>query len=177
MTILVAYATTYGATGGIAEHIARELTAAGHDAEARPAAAVKDVSGCSAVVVGGAVFAGRWHRDARAFVRRHHAALRARPVWLFSSGPLGTATHDKDGHDLVEASRPLDLAKHEQLTGARGSTVFFGALDPSRLNPAGRLMMRVPAAREVMIEGDFRDWPAIGAWARAIADELDAPAP
>lgn len=174
MTVLVAYATKYGATRGIAEHVARELTAAGHPAEALPAASVPDVSGYSALVIGSAVFAGRWHRDARAFVRRHRAQLLERPVWLFSSGPLGTETHDKDGKDLVEVSRPLDLAKHVEATGARGTTVFFGALDTTRLDRAGRLVLRVPAARDVMVDGDFRDWPAIAAWARTVAVELSA---
>ncbi len=172
MPVLVAYATKYGATRGIAEHIARELTDAGQPAEALPSAAVHDLSAYSAVIVGSAVFVGKWHRDARHFVRRHGEQLRQRPVWLFSSGPLGDATHDKEGKDLVEASQPLDLAKHVEATDARGTTVFFGALDAARLDGPGRLMMRLPAAREVMVEGDFRDWAAIGEWARSIAAEL-----
>ncbi|MFI2752136.1 flavodoxin domain-containing protein [Cellulomonas sp. P22] len=174
MPVLVAYATKYGATRGIAEHVARELTDAGHPAETLPAATVTDLSGYTAVIVGSAVFAGRWHRDARDFVRRHGAQLRERPVWLFSSGPLGTATHDKAGKDLVETSQPLAIAKLVEATGARGTAVFFGALDTARLDRAGRLVMRVPAARDVMVEGDFRDWPAIAAWARGVASELSA---
>lgn len=172
MTVLVAFASTYGATQGIAERVAEQLTAAGQPAEARPARSVSDAAAYAAVVIGSGVYAGRWHKDARAFVRDNRDLWRTRPVWLFSSGPLGDAAQDKDGRDLVDTSRPLDLALHLELTGARGSAVFFGALDAARLNLAGRLVRRVPAARAVMPEGDFRDWPAIDAWARAVAGEL-----
>lgn len=174
MSVLVAYATKYGSTRGIAEHLAAELTRLGHDAEARPVATVTRLDGYSAVVVGSAVFAGRWRSEARHFLQRHRDALTARPVWLFSSGPLGTATHDAHGDDLLVTSRPLGFDKLLEATGARGSQVFFGALDPSALDMGGRLARRVPAARAVMVEGDFRDWSAISAWAEQIAHELSA---
>ena len=34
-------------------------------------------------------------------------------------------------------------------------------------------MARMPAARDAMPEGDFRDWDAIDAWAAGIAAELN----
>ncbi len=177
MKVLVAYATTYGATQGIAERIAAELTAAGQPATAAAARSVVEVASYEAVVIGSGVYAGRWHKEARAFVRRYGDQWAGKPVWLFSSGPLGEQAQDADGRDLVETSRPLDLALHRELTGARGSAVFFGALDPDRLNLAGRLVRRVPAARAAMPAGDFRDWPAIAAWARGIAQELSVQVP
>jgi hypothetical protein len=52
--------------------------------------------------------------------------------------------------------------------------VFFGAWDPKA--PAIGLMERVmgaiPAARDALPSGDFRDWPAIEAWADEITAEL-----
>ncbi len=32
---------------------------------------------------------GHWLKPAKQFVERHAAALDKRPVWLFSSGPIG----------------------------------------------------------------------------------------
>lgn len=37
-----------------------------------------------------------------------------------------------------------------------------------------RFMRLVPAARNALPSGDFRDWPAIEAWANDIARELKA---
>ena len=106
MRVLVAYATRHGATAGIAERVAAALTAAGLSAEARPVEAVKDVEPYDAVVLGGAAYMFHWLKPAVTFCRRHRKELAARPVWLFSSGPLGTDLVDKDGKDVLETSRP-----------------------------------------------------------------------
>jgi menaquinone-dependent protoporphyrinogen oxidase len=60
----------------------------------------------------------------------------------------------------------------------RGEQVFYGAYDPDAA-PAGlaeglmaRFMRVLPAVRNALPAGDFRDWPAIEAWAEAIAREL-----
>ncbi|MDZ7882757.1 MAG: flavodoxin domain-containing protein [Mycobacterium sp.] len=45
-------------------------------------------TGLDAVIVAGALYANRWHRDARRFVRPNTESLRTMPVWLVSSGPL-----------------------------------------------------------------------------------------
>jgi menaquinone-dependent protoporphyrinogen oxidase len=47
--------------------------------------------------------------------------------------------------------------------------VFFGALDPSVLGFAERMIAKAVKAPT----GDFRDWDAIRAWAEWIAEELD----
>jgi hypothetical protein len=46
-----------------------------------------------AAIVGGALYANRWNRDARRFISRHDSALRRMPSWCFSSGPL-VVMHD-----------------------------------------------------------------------------------
>jgi menaquinone-dependent protoporphyrinogen oxidase len=52
--------------------------------------------------------------------------------------------------------------------------VFFGVLDPGMLSLAERSVRKLPAARAMLPEGDFRDWAAIQAWAGAIAEDLQA---
>lgn len=115
-----------------------------------------------------------WLKDATAFAKRHQADLNERPVWLFSSGPLGTDRIDKDGQDVVEASRPKEFAELSTLLRPRGERIFFGAWDPDDppIGIAGRVLRLMPASKDALPAGDFRDWPAIDAWAAEIAQEL-----
>src|SRR5450432_3819964 len=88
MAVLVVYGSKRGGTAGLAAMIGNALQDAGLSTDVAPAAAVRSLAGYDAVIVGGALYATRWHRDARRFVRRYAADLSALPVWLFSSGPL-----------------------------------------------------------------------------------------
>ena len=173
MAVLVAYASKYGATQGIAEHIAEKLRAAGHEAEARPVSAAGDISGYDAYVIGSAVYLGSWLKEATEFVRRNRAVLASRPVWLFSSGPLGTETRDAQGRDLREAAVPKEIAEFRETIAPRDHRVFFGAFDRSKVGLAHRLIAMMPAGRALLPEGDFRDWKDIDAWAESIAHDLE----
>ena len=84
----VAYATKLGSTREIAEALAAELLAAGLDPDVQQVNDVRSLVGYDAVVLGSALYAAHWQRDANRFVQRHLEALQAVPVWLFSSGPL-----------------------------------------------------------------------------------------
>jgi len=179
MRVLVAYATRHGATAGIAERIAAVLTAAGLSAEARPVENVKDVAPYDAVLIGGAAYMFHWLKPAVAFSRRHRKELTERPVWLFSSGPLGADLVDKDGRNVLQTTRPKEFDELTKLLHPRGEQVFFGAYVPDA-PPIGlgeRFVQRMPAARAALPAGDFRDWPAIDAWAAQIAAELGAGVP
>lgn len=172
MNILVGYATRHGATAGIAERIAATLTESGRPAEARPVEEVTTLEGYDAVVLGGAAYMFHWLKPAVKFARTHRAALASRPVWLFSSGPLGTDLVDKDGHDVLQTTRPKEWDELTELLRPRGERVFFGAYDPDA-KPVGmgeRVIRHMPAARDAMPAGDFRDWAAIDTWAQEIAE-------
>jgi menaquinone-dependent protoporphyrinogen oxidase len=175
MHVLVAYASRHGATRGIAERIAETLLVAGLDAEAQPAASIRNVAEYDAVVIGSAAYMYRWMKEATDLVRRNRAALATKPVWLFSSGPLGTEAIDAKGQDQKVAAVPKDIAELSDAVKARDHRVFFGAYEPDR-KPVGlaeRFVSLMPAtAREAMPFGDFRDWPEIEAWANEIAREL-----
>ena len=177
MTVLVVYATRYGATRGIAERIAKALNQSGHDAQVARASEAGDVKGYDAFVIGSAAYKGGWLGEATDFVNNNLDLLAARPVWLFSSGPLGTSRTDKDGCDLLVQTEPKQFDLFARSVLPRGRQVFFGALDPARLRFADRLLRRLPKGRALLPEGDFRDWDAIEAWARTIATQLPTPAP
>ena len=174
MTVLVAYASRHGATAGIAERIAEGLQAAGHTVDVRPIEDVRDVTGYDAFVIGGAAYMFHWLKDATAFAKRHRAVLAEHPVWLFSSGPLGTDLVDEEGRDVLETTRPKEFEELQSLLHPRGEKVFFGAWDPDApaIGMGERLMRLMPKANAAMPVGDFRDWEAIDAWARQVAAEI-----
>ena len=178
MKILVAYASRHGATAGIAERIAETLERSGLDVTLQPVENVGSVDEYDAFVVGSAAYMGGWLGDATTFVRRHRDLLAGRPVWLFSSGPVGTETVDAKGRDQLKASEPKEFEEFARTIQPREQRVFFGAYDPDAA-PTGlaeglmaRFMRLAPAARKALPAGDFRDWPAIETWAEAIAGEL-----
>jgi menaquinone-dependent protoporphyrinogen oxidase len=176
MNVLVAYASRHGATKGIAERITQRLRTAGLEVELRPAADPGALGGYDAFVVGSAVYMFHWLKDGVRFVRRNRAALRARPAWLFSSGPLGTDVVDKDGRDVREAAQAKETVELCEAAGARGHAMFFGAWQKGKpVGLAERFVTIMPAARDAMPIGDFRDWDVIDAWATGIAAELASP--
>jgi menaquinone-dependent protoporphyrinogen oxidase len=172
MRVLVAYATKHGATEGIAERIGEDLATSGHDVDVRPVHDVKDPRGYDAYVVGSAAYARHWRHEARSFLKGNVSVLAEHPVWLFSSGPLGTGETDPDVHDLRDLNEPREVRELEQEVRPRGHRVFFGKLDPDALTAPERLLRALPAGRALLPEGDFRDWDDIDGWAASIDEEL-----
>jgi menaquinone-dependent protoporphyrinogen oxidase len=179
MKILVAYASRHGATKGIAERIARTLAQTGLDVSLEPVESATAVDEYDAFVIGSAAYMGGWLGEATTFVRRHRDRLAERPVWLFSSGPTSAETVDAKGRDLLKASEPKEFGEFVRSIKPRGEQVFYGAYDPDAA-PTGmaeglmaRFMRLMPAVRNALPSGDFRDWPAIEAWAEGIAHELE----
>jgi len=164
MRILVAVASRHNATREIAELIADELQAAGLEADLRAADDVLDITPYDAVVLGSAVYTGDWLPAAKHLVQFQGSALRKVPVWLFSSGPIGT-------DDAKTLGDPPEVSELLRATQAREHRVFAGKLDKQNLGLAERFVSRVVQAPE----GDFRDLGAVIEWVRTIASSL-APA-
>lgn len=165
MRLLVASASKHGSTHEIALAIADALRAGGHEVDARLITDEfePDLASYDAVILGSAVYFGRWMAEARQFVEGHREALSARPTWLFSSGPLGP-----EG-DLMPVD-PVQLVEIINAIGARGHQAFDGSLWPDQLGIGEWLTIKVIQAPT----GDYRDWPAIRAWANEINAALTA---
>ena len=161
MNVLVAVASKHGSTQGIAEAISAGLASRGATAQVLDMGDVGSFDGVDAVVLGSAVYAGHWMRDARRFAEIHAPHLRARRVWLFSSGPVGREHPLPDGE-------PADVDGLVELTGALGHETFAGRINESELGFIERSMIHALHAET----GDFRDWAAVDAYAARIAEEL-----
>src|SRR5579884_2747221 len=129
MTVLVTYASKHGATQQMAERVGEILRRAGLEAQVRPVKDAGDLAGYDAFVIGSAVYFGSWMKEAVSFVRQNKAVLAIHPVWLFSSGPLGTQLTDVQGRDVREATIPKEVAEFREAIRPRDHRVFFGALD------------------------------------------------
>ena len=100
MNVLVTAASANGATGEIAQVIGDVLAARGLLTMVIPPEQVGDVTDYDAIVLGSAVYTGHWLEPAKELVRRSGDGFAGRPVWLFSSGPVGDPTRA-----LVQARR------------------------------------------------------------------------
>jgi menaquinone-dependent protoporphyrinogen oxidase len=169
MKVLVAYASKYGSTKGIAEFIGEKLVADGVPAEVRPVDSAGDLAGYDAFVVGSAVYQFHWLKEAREFVKKNRGVLSSHPVWLFSSGPTGPRPTDKKGRDLREVSAPKETGELRGSLSPRDHRVFFGAFYADRLTGTSRLFARMVPKED---QGDFRNWNEIKEWSDLIAAEL-----
>jgi menaquinone-dependent protoporphyrinogen oxidase len=162
MKVLIAVSSKHGSTREIAGSIGETIRDAGIETEVVDAQDVGSVAPYDAVIVGSAVHMGRWMGPARALVNGSADALRARPVWLFSSGPLG--------RDIVDTDDAAEGLKLLELVGGREHRVFAGKADKQGLGFVERRILSMVKNPY----GDHRDWTAVRAWAISIASELTA---
>lgn len=148
---LVAYATKSGSTREVAMAVADVLRGRGLFVMVAEAARVRErVDVYDLIVLGGAIYSGRWHKGAHRFLRRHRGELAAPAVAVFGMGPRD------DLPGPWEASRlqlNRALSRHPWLHPA--TVAVFGGVDP-------------PGKRQ---HRDLRDWDAIRAWAEALVNQ------
>jgi menaquinone-dependent protoporphyrinogen oxidase len=155
VTILIAFGTKHGSTQAVADALTTALRAEGQLVDIAPASEVRDITRYAAVVLGGALYMGRWHHDAVAFLKRHEIALRKVPLAVFAMGPKTL-----DAADLASSRAQLDQAldKFSDLTPATVA-IFGGVVDPTKL--------RFPFTH--MAASDACDWSAVSSWAHELA--------
>jgi menaquinone-dependent protoporphyrinogen oxidase len=157
-------ASRHGSAESIAAELSRCLSDEGVVARAVRAADVDELPPAGTpVVLGSAVYMGRWLKRARELAARLRQEEGSRPLWLFSVGPLG---------EPAEPAEPLGAEALAALGGDRAveHRTFAGRLDRSLLSRRERLIVNAVHAPE----GDYRDWQAVKGWATAIAAELQS---
>jgi menaquinone-dependent protoporphyrinogen oxidase len=156
--ILVAYASEYGSTGGVAEAIGKELCSKGAKADVYLMKNAKDLSSYQGVVVGSAIFRGKWMPEAVDFVKANAEILHQVPVAYF----LVCMTM----HQPTEENRRKALSFFDPVlqTIPQVKPVdirpFAGAMHYNNLSWFNKKIIQSKGVPE----GDFRDWEAIRAW-------------
>ena len=160
--ILVAFASKYGSTREIAEKIATVLGEKGMKTDVSPVNKTDSLQGYDAIVLGSGVYMGLWRRDAVNFLKKYTRELTDKRVWLFSSGPTGEGdpldllngwTFPKGLLAIAEQIKPIDYA------------VFGGNVNEEKLSWFHKWIIHKVKAPV----GDYRNWPAVTAWASDIA--------
>jgi hypothetical protein len=132
MKVVVTAATKHRATAEIAAAIGEGLGGEhGLDATVVPPEQVVTVAGYDAVVLGSAVCAGHWLAPAKELVDRAAGALAGKPVWLFSSGPVGDPPKPEED--------PVDVAEIVATAKARKQPVVRRLTQLARTDRAPRL--------------------------------------
>ncbi len=162
MRILIATAGRHGGTQDIGRQLGvaiREgLRSRGIAAETdvKDAGSVAGISDYDAVVIGSAVYMGRWCKSARRLIDRAEPDLGLIPIWLFSSGPV-------DGGPTPDSN-----TKWDNVPWAIAHKTFGGRLVRADLTPMERTVVRLLRAKD----GDARSSPEIAAWADTICAGL-----
>ena len=162
MKVLVTAASKHGATAEIGSVIGSLLETEHFEVDVLPPDEVESVEGYDAIVLGSGVYAGHWLKPAKEFVERHEADLRDKPLFVFSSCPVGEPPKESDepaeARSLETSLRPID------------SRVFGGRITGSQLGSFEKLIVKVVKAPLA----DDRPWEEIAAWSKEIARYLNA---
>ena len=195
LRILLVYATRHGSTREVADAVAEELRAAGHEVDQRPAAEAPGPAGYDAVVVGGPMIMG-WRREAVRYVTRQRADLEKLPTALFITAASLTETGETDVQGvpivkdpwLVKAPRGAaklrykeryalprhylgDVLKKAAPVRPRSVAFFAGSLDLTTMNVFEKLFVLLVVGAT---PGDGRNWKAIREWGAGLGETLQA---
>jgi menaquinone-dependent protoporphyrinogen oxidase len=157
--VLVAYASQYGSTGGVADAIGKELCNRSAAVDVCMLKNVGDLNEYRGVVVGSAIYRGKWLPEAVDFVERNRAALQQVPVVYFLVCMTMREPTEGNRRKALAYLDPV-LKAVPQVQPVKVGT-FAGALSYSNLSLPIKVIMTLKGAPE----GDFRRWDAISAWA------------
>jgi len=168
--VLVAYASFFGTTGGVAEAIGQVLCEKGANVEVRLVKKINDITPYDAVIIGSATRSSSWWPEAIEFVERNKEELSRKPVAYF----LTCLALHKD----TEASRKVargymnPVLKEVPNVKPVGMGFFAGMLDYSKFNLVYGMVMKYKMKKWGIPEGDFRDWNAIRSWTKGLCSPL-----
>lgn len=175
-SVLVAYATSEGQTGRVADRIVATLEGEGHEATARNLAmtgdAEADPDAYDAALVGASIHAGKHQPIVEDFASANRNALAAIPTGFFQIS-LSSATEEgeEQAAGYVEAF-VADTGWEPDRVG-----LFGGALRYSEMGFLKRTLIKQIAKRTVpgtdtSEDAEFTDWEEVEAFAADFGDDV-----
>lgn len=169
--VLVAYATTHGATEEIAEAVARIFREHEIETDVMKARDVRSLEGYNMIILGAPLYMFRWHGDASRFLNKHRRAIQnGIGVAVFGGGPFGAA--EPKVWQEVRDNLDKELAKISWFKPI-SVLVVGGKFDPQGLKFPYNL---IPAMKQ-QPSSDLRNWEEIKAWAEGLAERFGANKP
>ncbi|MCB9450836.1 MAG: flavodoxin domain-containing protein [Anaerolineaceae bacterium] len=160
--ILVAYASHFGTTAGVAQAIGETLRQKGNTVETKWVTDVQNLDGYDAVVIGSPIRYDHWMAEAKEFVTVHQNELSQRPVaYFFTCLTLARRTERTEQQAMAYADKLYVLTPQVQPVSIGR---FAGVLDYSKMSVVLRLLAKVFSAIVRIPEGDYREWDAIRLW-------------
>jgi menaquinone-dependent protoporphyrinogen oxidase len=164
--VLVAYASKYGSSGGVADAIGKELCSKGVAADVVLIKNAGNISSYQGVVIGSAIYMGKWMPEAVDFVKKNRDVLRQVPVAYFLVCMTLARPTEKNRAEVLSYMDPVLKAVPEIKPVGIGT--FAGALDYNNLSWLNKKILKSKGSPE----GDFRDWTAIRTWAEGLCSPL-----
>ena len=174
MRVLIAYASHYGATKGIAERIAATLHRQHLAPSVQPVQEAADPAGYDAVIVGSAAYYFHWMKPAQTLCGITRASSPIAPCGSSAADRWAQRRQDDQGRELREFLEPKEIAEFRTIVHPRTTTCSSApSTRPGSASPTAS-STKLPANRDdaMFPQGDFRNWPEIDAWADTIAEAL-----
>jgi len=167
--VLILYATTEGHTARVAERIAKRLQDRGHRVEWRRADSARtslDLGEYETVIVGASVHYGRHPGHLRSLLRKHRAALAARPGAFFSV----SLSAGGPGAKPRAARRYVETFLRQVGWQPQQTAAFGGALQYSKYGAFKRLLMiafvgLAGGDTDPSRDYEYTDWDAVDRFA------------
>jgi len=196
--ILIVYAGRYGSTAEVAKSIEQELGQCRAAVDVRPAKDITEISSYDAVIVGSAIYYGKWLPEAVKFMETHKEVLSRIPVAYFLTCLELTKVPEEKCRDASIYLDPLlgnpprvegklsmwekghllsafmdSVLKKVPLVKPVSIGVFKGKLDYSELSFTHWLLMKlIWLFYKRAPEGDFRNWEVIRSWAASLCSAV-----
>ena len=158
--VLVTYASKYGSTGGVADAVAKELCAKGVSADVALIKNARNIGSYQGVIIGSAIYMGKWMSEAVDFVKKNKEVLRRVPVAYFLVCMTLSRPTEKNRAEVLAYMDPLLKEVPEIKPVSLGT--FAGAMHYGNLSWIYKKILKSKGTPE----GDYRDWNAIRSWAQ-----------
>jgi menaquinone-dependent protoporphyrinogen IX oxidase len=177
---MIVYGTTFGATKGTSEEIARMLREQKFDVKIVNAEEekIKDISEYGLIIVGSSLANCRWNKGAEDFLKKFHKEFENKKLALFVSSVAPIAEREANTAE-VDKERKIALedkvSKYNLKPVAMG--LFGGILNYNKMGFIARKGMEIAFKSRLQENGfkevepgvyDLRDWNAIRNWTQEL---------
>jgi menaquinone-dependent protoporphyrinogen IX oxidase len=179
--VLIVYGTSFGATKGTSEEIARVLQKENFDVKVVNVKdeKVKDISEYGLIVVGSSLANCRWNSGAEDFLKKFHNEFECKKLALFVSSVAPIAEREGNTEEVAKERKIAledKVSKYNLKPIAMG--LFGGILNYNKMGFLARKGMEIAFKTRLQNTGfkevepgvyDLRDWDAIRSWAMELA--------